>query len=209
MSELRSSDTIGKLTGALTKAQANFGPVVKNRTNKNWGYTYADIDSIIISVRKALTDQGLALTQYTREEGDNTFLVTELLHTSDEWISGELRLILTKRTMQELGSAMTYARRYGASALLGISAEEDDDANLADGKPNNPDPDGIIHDSQEAIRMDTIRQITLSMEKNLNLETEVKSFVLNQFKKEGLKLLTHAEAVKTLHHLNEFKKRAK
>jgi hypothetical protein len=30
-----------------------------------------------------------------------------------------------------MGSAITYARRYGLSALLGLATEEDDDANTA------------------------------------------------------------------------------
>jgi predicted metal-dependent hydrolase len=40
---------------------------------------------------------------------------------------------------QEIGSALTYARRYSLSALLGIAADEDDDANAAsrsNGKDN-------------------------------------------------------------------------
>jgi hypothetical protein len=35
---------------------------------------------------------------------------------------------------QEIGSALTYARRYSLSALIGIAADEDDDANAAQKK---------------------------------------------------------------------------
>jgi len=62
---------------------------------------------------------------------------------------------------------------------------------------------------QNAVLLQILMQITHGMEKNEILENEVKSFIITQFKKGSIKVLTHAEAVKTLHHLNEFKKRAK
>jgi predicted ABC-type sugar transport system permease subunit len=39
-----------------------------------------------------------------------------------------LRLYVTEKTMQGLGSAITYARRYAWQSVLGIAAEEDTDA---------------------------------------------------------------------------------
>jgi hypothetical protein len=39
---------------------------------------------------------------------------------------GGLPLIVNKRDMQGLGSALTYARRYGLMAMAGISADDDD-----------------------------------------------------------------------------------
>jgi hypothetical protein len=42
---------------------------------------------------------------------------------------------MTKQDMQQLGSAVTYARRYQLVSLLGLEAE-DDDGNYASGKTN-------------------------------------------------------------------------
>ena len=56
---------------------------------------------------------------------------TVLAHESGEWISGELLLPLTKADAQGVGSAITYGRRYGLAAIVGIVADEDDDGNAA------------------------------------------------------------------------------
>jgi hypothetical protein len=58
-------------------------------------------------------------------------MVTRLLHGSGQWIQdGGVPLIPSKQDMQGLGSALTYSRRYGLMAMVGI-APEDDDGNAA------------------------------------------------------------------------------
>jgi hypothetical protein len=81
-----------------------------------------------------LSANGLAFVQ-TISDG---VLHTRLLHTSGQWIASEHPLPMSGKP-QEIGSALTYARRYSLSALLGIAADEDDDANAAsrsNGKDN-------------------------------------------------------------------------
>ena len=52
-----------------------------------------------------------------------------LLHESGQWIKSEIRLPLGKNpNAQNIGSVMTYGRRYGLSAMAGV-AQYDDDAN--------------------------------------------------------------------------------
>ena len=58
-------------------------------------------------------------------------LVTTLWHSSGQWISSEYPLPSSGRP-QEIGSAITYARRYSLSAIVGNSADEDDDAEGAE-----------------------------------------------------------------------------
>ena len=52
------------------------------------------------------------------------------MHESGEWISGRLRVTPVKDDPQGLGSAITYGRRYGLAAIVGV-APEDDDGNAA------------------------------------------------------------------------------
>jgi hypothetical protein len=63
--------------------------------------------------------------------------------------------------MQEMGSLMTFARRYQIASFFGLAAEEDDDANSADGnqvqnmttRASKPDPRAEykrIHDAMSA-----------------------------------------------------------
>jgi hypothetical protein len=66
---------------------------------------------------------------------DNTVIVeTILTHTSGQWIQSELALPLLKADPQGVGSAITYGRRYGLAAIIGIVADVDDDGNAASGK---------------------------------------------------------------------------
>jgi hypothetical protein len=104
-----------------------------NRVNPHFKSKYADLAAIFDAARKPLSANGLAIVQTI---GDGV-LHTRLLHTSGQWIASEHPLPMSGRP-QEIGSALTYARRYSLSALIGIAADEDDDANAAsrsNGKP--------------------------------------------------------------------------
>lgn len=57
--------------------------------------------------------------------------MTKLVHAeSGEWQESLLVMPLPKADPQGYGSALTYARRYGLAAIIGL-VTEDDDANLA------------------------------------------------------------------------------
>jgi hypothetical protein len=65
-------------------------------------------------------------------EAGHLGLVTKLTHAeSGQWQSSLLVMPLPKADPQGYGSALTYGRRYGLSALLGIVTEEDDDGEAA------------------------------------------------------------------------------
>jgi hypothetical protein len=80
--------------------------------------------------REPLSKNGLAVIQTVKGHGEGLFLETDLVHSSGEWKRGIIPLLLMKRDMQGLGSAITYARRYGLSAMVGV-AQDDDDGNDA------------------------------------------------------------------------------
>ena len=136
------SESILELIGALNKLQGVLKSVPKTKENSYFSSKYADLDTIWDTVRKPLTDNGLALVQTTAENDQGIpFLETLLLHTSGEWIKSELALNPVKSDPQSMGSAITYARRYAMSAMLGVSAEDDDDAERSmdrNGKASTP-----------------------------------------------------------------------
>jgi len=72
-------------------------------------------------------------------ERDEIVLDTRLLHSSGEWIEGRMTLPVSKADAQGYGSALTYARRYGLCAAVGI-APEDDDGNAASAAAPPPRP---------------------------------------------------------------------
>ncbi len=122
---------IAELVKALCKFQGSLGVVNKGKVNPFFNSDYADINDILVAVRPGLHECGLAISQGMRY--DNAFFVTTtLFHVSGQWLRSELRVpIGGKKDAQAVGSACTYGRRFGLSAMLGIAVDKDDDANKA------------------------------------------------------------------------------
>ena len=144
------SAEIAKLATALATAQGNFEAIPKDRevlvrsARGDYKFKYATLGAILSATVPALSEQGLALVQSMVHDRDgNPALETMLLHSSGEWIRNATPMFVSGRrtsdgrdlppSNQELGSAQSYARRYGISALLCVTADEDDDGNIADG----------------------------------------------------------------------------
>jgi hypothetical protein len=131
------SEAIGELAAALAKAQKAIKAPKKGRTatvptkaGGQYKYTYADLADVIDCYRDELSDNGLAVTQTMRVQDGHMVLITSLLHATGQWIASEYPLQNYDRP-QEQGSAITYARRYSVTSLLGIAAEDDDDGQAA------------------------------------------------------------------------------
>jgi len=122
------------LATALCKAQSQIEGAKKDSTNPHFKNKYADLGSVWDACRKALADNGLSVVQFGTLTADgNAGLTTRLLHESGDYIDGTIPLLNGKGDMQGLGSALTYARRYGLAAMVGVSPE-DDDGNAATAK---------------------------------------------------------------------------
>ena len=127
------SPTIGKLAAALSKAQLAMESAKKDATNPHLRNRYADLTSCWAACRKPLGDNGLAVAQLTETISASAIRIrTILLHESGEWIRSELTVPCAAskgiNPAQAMGSAISYGRRYGLSALIGISADDDDGA---------------------------------------------------------------------------------
>ena len=118
------------IAAALAKAQMAMGKARKDTTNTHFKSKYADLTSVMDACMPALNENGIAVYQPVRVEGGTTFVDTVLLHSSGETLQCSLPLVVGKNDMQGLGSAITYARRYGLMCMAGI-APEDDDGNAA------------------------------------------------------------------------------
>ena len=138
------SESIAKLAAALAAAQGEMTPIVKDKTAKvrgktrdgtpfEYSFDYADLGSVLDAVKPALNKNGIALMQSARVESDKIVVETMIAHASGEWVSSELAVKPDDMTPQKVGSALTYGRRYALSAALGVTSEEDDDGNAAQG----------------------------------------------------------------------------
>lgn len=115
---------------ALAAAQMNMGKAVKASANPHFRSKYADLGAVMDACLPALNAEGIAVIHTMHEDELGRSVVTRFLHASGETLDCAVPLIIGKQDMQGLGSAMTYARRYGLMALAGI-APEDDDGNAA------------------------------------------------------------------------------
>jgi len=158
MCEIQSmqSAEIGEIAGALAAAQAELPAAIKGSVNPHLKNKYANINSVYTAIREVLPKHGLAVIQtMLPTDGSKAHVRTMLAHKSGQWIAGECVMPLDRQGgAQGMGSAITYARRYSLSAIVGIVTEEDDDGNCAQGriqkqnaqqdraqaKASNPDP---------------------------------------------------------------------
>jgi len=118
---------------ALVKVQGAIKTAVKDATNPAFRSKYADLGAVWEAVKPALQANGFVVVQSPNFEGDTMWLETTLLHVSGERMTGRYPLRPSKQDPQGFGSALTYARRYSLSSMLGVVADEDDDGNAASG----------------------------------------------------------------------------
>lgn len=134
---MNQSQTIGALAAALAKAQAQIKNAVRGAENPFYQSHYADLASVRDTYQKALAENGLALVQSPFTRDGRVGVSTTLLHSSGEWITGEVDVKPAKDDAQAFGSAITYLRRYSAAAFVGV-ATEDDDGESAQGRVSEP-----------------------------------------------------------------------
>ena len=146
-SELCFSEPCDKIFGALAKAQANFTAVAKNRTAGKGGsfsYQYADYADVLEMALPHLAKEGLAFMQPIH--GDKMSCL--LGHSSGQWIKASANCPQTPK-IQDQGAVFTYMKRYTMSALLGVSAQEDTDAQGVD-TSNNSKSNGNASNSNKS-----------------------------------------------------------
>ena len=118
------------IASALAAAQLNMGKALKQSNNPHFRSKYADLSSVVDACFSALNEQEISVIQPMEENELGRCVNTIFMHSSGEKVECKVPLILGKQDMQGLGSAITYARRYGLMSLAGI-APEDDDGNAA------------------------------------------------------------------------------
>ena len=134
MENQMSSDKITNLAKAMLKVQKQLRPALKDSFNNFTQSRYATLNSVMEACSEALIDAGIWVTQYpvpVESDGKLLGLITKLVHAeSGEWQESLIVMPLAKADPQAYGSALTYARRYGLSSMVGL-VTEDDDANAA------------------------------------------------------------------------------
>ena len=119
------SETVGKLVEALINARKDMDGAVKNGKG-NWG-AYASLEDLLECCMSPLLYNGIMMTQPTIYENGVNQLVTQLTHTSGEWMKSTVSITVVKdNDPQKALAGQTYARRGGIETILSIPRIDDD-----------------------------------------------------------------------------------
>lgn len=191
------------LAGALVKFQSVVPVIPKNKTAKitmksggTYSYQYADLADIWEAIRIPLKDNGLAVTQMLKSTDTTDFIVTKIWFGNGETESQDFAIPTSGKTPQEVGSVITYYKRYALGAALGISTEEDDDGKSGNSKPE-PKPTPVIRDrAQEQEEAEV--EILAKAKKTINTELEKQDYTRADSKKAFIKKVLEKETIDTL-----------
>ena len=150
---MKMSNENTQIIKALLKVQEEIQNPKKTEENPYYKSKYAPLDQILNEVRVLLSKHGLVMIQDTGGDDEGNVVVsTTLLHESGGWIQTSPLIVKptarkASATPQEMGSAITYARRYQLMSLLGIVGEDEDDdgerashPRASQGKAGRPHP---------------------------------------------------------------------
>lgn len=131
---MKTSEKTDKLFPLLLKVKSELGNVTKSAANPFFKSKYADLNTHLDVVEPVLEKHGLMLLQPV----EGSTVESLIVHAeSGQWLSSSMTLILAKQSMQDAGSAVSYARRYTLGALLSMKAV-DDDGEVATGRSPSP-----------------------------------------------------------------------
>jgi len=137
------SDTGSALYSALAEFQKECPKIELDKTvsTKKYNFKYASLQNIIAKTKPVLAKHGLTIIQSPCDAPDGLIAIqTTLCHKSGETHASIFTMTVPSSnkyvdgkpvetyTPQDFGSAISYARRYSYSSVLGIVTEEDTDA---------------------------------------------------------------------------------
>jgi len=122
------SAELGELFAALALAQGELGNAIKDSNNPAFKSKYADLAACWEAWQPCGPKQGLGVLQPARGLCDDgkVRVVTILGHKSGQFVACTTATPASKSDAHGVGSATTYGRRNGFTAMVGISPDDDD-----------------------------------------------------------------------------------
>ncbi len=133
----------------LIKVRNEIQPIKKKGTNPHFKSHYATLEDVIEAVTPPLQDNGFFLSHICGKDEFGAYVSTELFHESGFTLQTKVPVVLSKQDMQGLGSAITYARRYGILSILNLPTEDDDGNDASrkvSGSPSKPRTGGNVQE---------------------------------------------------------------
>lgn len=148
-------DALAKMQGALDNAP-------KMSKNPYFNSKYADLATCLSALKKPMSENGLSISQHCTYDGAVIRCLTILGHSSGQMMISTLNVPVVKKDAQGIGMAITYARRYALSSIVGL-AQADDDGESA-----------VEHDPEEAKETKEVKETNAvkEAEHNISYATE-------------------------------------
>jgi hypothetical protein len=147
-----------ELAAALAKFQAALPRITANSAAQVPGgrtHRYADLAALSHRILPALGKVGLSFTCFPTLTGEGKFVLSySLLHEGGEERTGMYPL--AAGSPQQVGSALTYAKRYALCAVTGVAADEDDDGQAAEAAHHAQQQNGRVrnaHSDPDHVRL--------------------------------------------------------
>ena len=135
---METSTDIKEIAAALFIVQSNLEKASKDAINPHYNKTYADLSAVWDACHDALKAGEVTVIQGPGlDDNGNVFVETMLLHKSGQFIKSRATTKPTRLDPQGVGIAITYLRRYGLAAMLGITQED------TDGNDDRKDKDAV------------------------------------------------------------------
>jgi len=174
---MNTSESLGKILPDLFNAQGEIKNLAPNKSG--YGYNYVDLAEIIDNVKPILLKNSIIVIQSVGTAEGGVSITTRLQHISGEWIQDTFALpALVQKSMnsvQGMGASITYGRRYGISAMLGIATDEDTDGAMKN-KQHNKQPEKPFDPKLAEKKIDELMQ-------KLAFPMEYREQIHNQFEK--------------------------
>jgi len=116
----------------LLEFQKKVNAIKKDGKNPHFKSTYATLTQILSEVKPVLSECGLIVIQPIRDNRVGTVITDGDKLTVESWIE-----LPSGLNPQQLGSAITYFRRYTLAALLSLEIEDDDANEASKAQPDN------------------------------------------------------------------------
>jgi hypothetical protein len=133
---METSEQINELAAALSKLQSSISNPAKDAQAHH--SKYASFPMILNTIRPHLEKNGLAIIQ-TSHKAERyghvcVIVTTRIVHSSGQFIEEEISTAINsqaKNTVQEMGSLISYMKRYAIQGMVLIAGDEDDDGEAA------------------------------------------------------------------------------
>jgi hypothetical protein len=175
------------LADAILEFRMNVSSVTLDSDNPFFKSKYASYNNVQETINPALEMLGIIVVQAPNIIDGIDVLNTKVYLASNpsDFIESNIRLLVPKGDMQQLGGAITYARRYALVSIFSL-ATEDDDGNEASQHPPAPIWDDVMYKNDIIVDAKKLMDKD-EMDRVLNMLDDIQnSRGVSEFKYEGL-----------------------